>query len=228
MPNDEVFQTHVPVATAEVVPAAATPPESHATKDAGDRDTHDASADSAGLSENRNPISLPLAAFPILAILGIAIAGELAGPVWAIVVAALCLTAVGMWVARIMESSRTVLLTATVGIALTTGAIIYYSIAESDPFISFQWQDPPGVVSNLGGVDLSGSNLRLVDLRGANLRAVDLSGACLRAADLRGADLTETIFTGADLSGTLVDGDKQVSVARDWPAAPPSPSPCDN
>lgn len=192
---------------------------------AGDRATPFARDDPSEAVDHLKQVPMPLAVFPPAAIIGIAITGAVAGPVWAIALAAACLTGVGMWVSRITASAKTALLTAVVGVVLVGAAIVYYSMVESD---TADRHASSGTSTNLGGVDLTGADLRRINLRDANLRAADFSGACLRAADLRGADLTGAFFAGADVSGTLIDGDTQVSAARDWPTAPPTPSPCDD
>lgn len=187
--------------------------------------THD---DRAEGKDHRKHVSLPLAAFPPAAIIGIAIAGAVAGPMWATALAVASLTGVGMWVARITDSPQTALLAAAVGAVLGGGAVLYYSMLEPDPLSNASGYEWPGGSTQLGGADLSGADLRGISLREANLRAADFSGACLLAVDFRGADLTDAVFAGADVSGVLIDGDMQVAVARDWPAAPPTPSPCDD
>ena len=171
-------------------------------------------------------VSVPLAMFPAAAIVGIAVLGALAGPVWASAGAAFCVTAFGMWVARVSHSLTTALLTGAIGVLVTAGVVVFYSTAEPDPTGGSQTQGPSAKGAHLGGVDFSGADLRRIDLRDADLRAVDFTGACLRASDLRGADLRDADFANADVTGSLVDDAKQTSVARNWPTATPVPSPC--
>lgn len=184
-------------------------------------------SDQGQASNTRERVSVPLAIFPVGAIVAIAILGALAGPLWASTGAAFCVTALGMWVARVGQSVKAALLAGTVGLLATASLVaISYRAAESTT-TDLRAQDSSPKGAHLGGVDLSGTDLRRTDLRGADLRAADFTKACLRAADLRGADLRDAIFTNSDVAGSLTDGTKQTAVARNWPKTAPVPSPCD-
>ena len=180
------------------------------------------------MGEDRLPhtVSVPLTIFPIVAIVGIAALGALAGPVWASAGAALCVTALGMWVARVSQSLATALVTGVIGVLAAASVVVLYSVTERDTTIGGQTSDGSPTGAHLGGVDFGGADLRRVDFRAADLRAVNFVGACLMAADFRGAELRDADFTNADVSGSLVDGTEQTSTARNWPTAPPTPSPC--
>ena len=103
------------------------------------------------------------AAFPALAILVGDITGALAGPLCATAAAALFLTSVGMWVARISQSLLTASLAAVTGILFTAGAVFYYATVEPDAQGRTQRQDPVGAAPRFGGADLRWADLRRVD-----------------------------------------------------------------
>lgn len=171
-------------------------------------------------------VSIPLVIFPIIAIVGIAALGALAGPAWASAGAALSVTAFGMWVARVSRSLATALVTGVIGVLTAAGAVVLYSGTQLNSGAGTQAPSKSDRRALLGGVDFSGADLRRMDFSGADLRAANFSGACVMASDFRGADLRDAIFTDADVSGSFVDGTKQTSEARNWPTAPPATSPC--
>ncbi len=173
-------------------------------------------------------ISVPLAALPPAGIVAVGATGAIVGPAWAVAVAAMFVTALGMWVARETNSPKMAVVVGTTGLVLAAGGVLYYANHETpesrDSSKSHQPAETPGV--NLGGMDLRGLNLTRAILTNANLRSTNFTRACLRAIDLRGADLTDAIFTDSDVSGALIDNEKQTTAAINWPTAPPTPSPC--
>ncbi|MGM7669411.1 pentapeptide repeat-containing protein [Microbacterium sp. A93] len=154
--------------------------------------------------------------WPAGCVLGVAAAGALLGPAWALVVATLAVGVVSGAVGAVIGSWR-LAVGATAVTALSAAAV--FSVVNVGTSASDGGPD-------LGGAQLRGADLANSDLRGANLRGADLRDACLNGADLRGADLTDADFEGAAVSGVEVN-EAATERARNWPRIADKSAACD-
>jgi Pentapeptide repeats (8 copies) len=154
--------------------------------------------------------------WPVVGVVAVAAAGALSGPLWALVVALVCVAALCGAIGSVIGSWR-VAVAGTLVTALLV-AVVFLAAHGQVPSVG------DGV--DLGGARLRGADLANAELKDASLRGADLRDACLRGADLRGADLADADFDGADVSGVEVD-EASIAQARNWPEDPATSTACE-